>query len=66
MVLAFSCSKVRRSPGRAYMPDMSYSRAYETYASTDNPEAGRGELQFHACGRNHCPRRYVMAVSLCQ
>lgn len=36
MVLAFSCSKVRRSPGRAYMPDMSYSRAYETYASTDN------------------------------
>lgn len=30
-----SCSKVKRSPGRAYMPDMSYSRAYETYASTE-------------------------------
>ena len=30
-----SCNKVRRSPGRAYMPDMSYSRAYETYASTE-------------------------------
>ena len=30
-----SCSKVRRSPGRAYMPDMAYSRAYETYASTE-------------------------------
>lgn len=30
-----SCNKVRRSPGRAYMPDMTYSRAYETYASTD-------------------------------
>lgn len=30
-----SCSKVRRSPGRVYMPDMNYSRAYETYASTD-------------------------------
>lgn len=30
------CSKVRRSPGRAYMPDMAYSRAYETYSSTDN------------------------------
>jgi mono/diheme cytochrome c family protein len=29
------CSKVRRSPGRAYMPDMYYSRAYETYASTE-------------------------------
>ncbi|HRA11752.1 MAG TPA: cytochrome c [Chitinophagaceae bacterium] len=30
------CDKTRRSPGRAYMPDMSYSRAYETYSSTEN------------------------------
>lgn len=30
-----SCSKIRRNPGRAYMPDMAYSRAYETYASTE-------------------------------
>ncbi len=30
-----SCNKVRRNTGRAYMPDMAYSRAYETYASTD-------------------------------
>ena len=30
-----SCNKVRRSPGRAYMPDMAYSRAYETYASVE-------------------------------
>lgn len=30
-----SCNKVRRNTGRAYMPDMSYSRAYETYASTE-------------------------------
>ena len=30
-----SCGKVRRNTGRAYMPDMSYSRAYETYASTE-------------------------------
>ena len=29
------CSKVRRNPGRAYMPDMAYSRAYETYSSTE-------------------------------
>jgi len=39
LVLAVSiwgCSDVRRSPGRAYMPDMVYSRAYETYASTAN------------------------------
>ena len=30
-----SCNKVRRSPGRAYMPDMAYSRAVETYSSTE-------------------------------
>jgi mono/diheme cytochrome c family protein len=30
-----SCSRVRRNPGRAYMPDMYYSRALETYASTE-------------------------------
>ena len=27
-----SCSDVRRTRGREYMPDMAYSRAYETYA----------------------------------
>src|SRR5690349_11952644 len=31
-----SCSDVRRNPGRVYMPDMAYSRAYETYASHQN------------------------------
>lgn len=31
-----SCSDTRRDAGRAYMPDMAYSRAYETYSSTDN------------------------------
>src|SRR6185295_10827697 len=35
VAILVSCSRVRRSPGRAYMPDMSYSRAYETYASTE-------------------------------
>lgn len=35
-VVMVSCNKTRRSTGRAYMPDMSYSRAYETYAATDN------------------------------
>jgi mono/diheme cytochrome c family protein len=34
-VVLLSCNKVRRNTGRAYMPDMSYSRAYETYASTE-------------------------------
>ena len=32
----WACSDVRRSPGRVYMPDMAYSRAYETYATTAN------------------------------
>ena len=34
VVLASCSSDVRRDPGRIYMPDMSYSRAYETYALT--------------------------------
>jgi len=32
----FACNGVRREPGRIYMPDMTYSRAYETYASTED------------------------------
>jgi len=36
IILIWGCSDVRRSPGRVYMPDMAYSRAYETYASTAN------------------------------
>ncbi len=34
-VTVISCNKPRRNPGRVYMPDMAYSRAYETYASTE-------------------------------
>jgi mono/diheme cytochrome c family protein len=30
-----SCDGARRNPGHAYMPDMSYSVAYESYASTE-------------------------------
>jgi len=30
------CGGVRRDPGRVYMPDMAYSRAYETYSVTDS------------------------------
>jgi len=36
VVMMISCNNIRRSPGRAYMPDMAYSRAYETYASTED------------------------------
>ena len=32
------CSDVRRNPGRVYVPDMAYSRAYETYAALDSNE----------------------------
>lgn len=31
-----SCSDVKRKPGSVYMPDMAYSRAYETYADKSN------------------------------
>jgi mono/diheme cytochrome c family protein len=34
-VIVWSCSDVRRNPGHVYMPDMAYSRAYETYAPID-------------------------------
>jgi len=33
-----SCSDVKRNPGAIYMPDMAYSRAYETYAIPDSTE----------------------------
>jgi len=36
VVMMISCNNIRRSPGRIYMPDMAYSRAYETYASTED------------------------------
>jgi mono/diheme cytochrome c family protein len=36
IALLAGCDGVRRDPGKAYMPDMSYSRAYETYSVTDS------------------------------
>ena len=35
VLIIASCSDVRRSRGREYMPDMAYSRALETYAPHD-------------------------------
>lgn len=35
-VVIVSCSDVKRTPGHVYMPDMAYSRAYETYADHSN------------------------------
>jgi mono/diheme cytochrome c family protein len=39
VTLAVSCSDIQRNPGRIYMPDMAYSRAYETYATTEEMKA---------------------------
>jgi mono/diheme cytochrome c family protein len=39
LVVLTSCKEVRRDPGRVYMPDMSYSVAYETYAVTPEKKA---------------------------
>jgi len=35
-IVLISCSDVKRNPGAVYMPDMAYSRAYETYAVRDS------------------------------
>lgn len=35
-VTIVGCSDVKRKPGTVYMPDMAYSRAYETYADHKN------------------------------
>jgi mono/diheme cytochrome c family protein len=37
-----ACSDIKREPGRVYMPDMAYSRAFETYSVT---EADKEALQ---------------------
>lgn len=35
IAVVVSCNEVKREPGRVYMPDMAYSRAYETYSVTE-------------------------------
>jgi len=35
-IVLTACSDVSREPGTIYMPDMAYSRAYETYAERDS------------------------------
>jgi mono/diheme cytochrome c family protein len=39
VAVVISCSDVKREPGRVYMPDMAYSRAYETYSVTNEEKA---------------------------
>jgi len=38
-ILVACGDKVKRTPGRVYMPDMFYSRAYETYSVTEEQKA---------------------------
>jgi mono/diheme cytochrome c family protein len=46
-----SCGGGDRSPGRAYMPDMTYSRAYETYAPAQERLKNSGaESEAHFTG----------------
>ena len=45
LVLLASCNNVQRTPGTIYMPDMTYSRAYETYLARDSSKFTREEEQ---------------------
>lgn len=46
MLAVTACNNVRRNPGRAYMPDMAYSRAYETYSSIEALKAKYPTINF--------------------
>ncbi len=46
ILLAQSCSDVKRKPNRVYMPDMAYSVAYETYA--DHSKLGDSGIFYNA------------------
>jgi len=52
LMIVVSCSDIKRKPGRVYMPDMAYSRAYETYSVT---EAVRDSLKAHGIHFSNVP-----------
>lgn len=52
MISLIACNEVKRKPSNTYMPDMAYSRAYETYAARDSAfftteDKERGEKIFY-------------------
>jgi mono/diheme cytochrome c family protein len=52
VIAVSSCDGVKREPGSIYMPDMAYSRAYESYADRDtaiftNSANNKGERIFY-------------------
>lgn len=44
-LMTTSCRMGKRDPGKVYMPDMFYSRAYETYAALDSTRFTNDTLQ---------------------
>ena len=52
VIAAAGCSDVKRKPGKVYMPDMAYSRAYETYSTNpvfaDDFQPGKRALDYFA------------------
>ncbi|MGV3764814.1 MAG: c-type cytochrome [Chitinophagaceae bacterium] len=51
-VVLAACSDVKRKPGKIYMPDMAYSRAYEAYSVT---EEQREELKKQGINFSNLP-----------
>ena len=47
VTIVVSCSDVKRKPGRVYMPDMAYSRAYETYSVTEEEKQALEKQGIH-------------------
>jgi mono/diheme cytochrome c family protein len=45
--LTISCNDIKRTPGKVYMPDMAYSRAYETYSVTEEQKAALAKQGIH-------------------
>ncbi|HUS03156.1 MAG TPA: cytochrome c [Chitinophagaceae bacterium] len=49
-VAAFTSCRDKREPGRVYMPDMAYSRAYEAYAQNNLKQDGINYLPYPVDG----------------
>ena len=47
VTIVASCSDIKRKPGRVYMPDMAYSRAYETYSVTEEEKQALEKQGIH-------------------
>jgi len=47
VTIVASCSDIKRKPGRVYMPDMAYSRAYETYSMTEEEKQALQKQGIH-------------------